>query len=92
MRHTNVIALSLFALLLSASVSYASEEYYGTLESRPADTVGAWIVNGRNVDATDKTRLIEEHGPLDVGACVEVEYEENAVKKIKSEDKEKCNK
>jgi hypothetical protein len=39
---------------------------------------------------TDKTKLEEDHGPLVVGACVEVEYEGNVVEDIASEKKSKC--
>jgi hypothetical protein len=34
---------------------------------------------------TDKTKLEEDHRPLVVGACVEVEYEGNVVEDIASE-------
>jgi hypothetical protein len=92
MKRINIISFFMAAMLFAVPVSYASEDFYGTIESRPKANTGTWVVSGRNLDITDKTRLVEEHGPLSVGACVEVEYEGKAVKKIQSEEKEKCKK
>lgn len=41
-------------------VSYASKDFYGTIERRAEGNAGTWVVGGRNVDVTDKTR----HGSL----------------------------
>jgi hypothetical protein len=92
MKHTNVTPVLMFAALLASSAGYADEDYYGTIESRPKGSAGTWIVSGRSLDVTDKTRLKEKHGPLAVGACVEVEYEGKVVKKIESEETKKCKK
>ncbi len=74
MKYMNVIPTFFFAALLVSPVSSASEEFYGSIESRPEGGFGTWVVSGRNVEVTDKTQLVEEYGRLDVGACVEVEH------------------
>jgi hypothetical protein len=71
-------------------ISHADEEFYGIIESRPDAKTGTWVVGGRNVEVTENTELEEDHGPLVVGACVEVEYEGNVVEEIESEPITKC--
>jgi hypothetical protein len=88
MKRMNIAYIFMAAALLAAPVSYASKDFFGTIGSRPEGNAGTWVVGGRNVDVTDKTRLGEEYGPLSVGACVE--YEGKAVKEIASEEKKKC--
>jgi len=90
MKRMNIAYIFMAAALLAAPVSYASKDFFGTIGSRPEGNAGTWAVGGRNVDVTDKTRLVEEYGPLSVGTCVEVEYEGKAVKEIASEKKRKC--
>lgn len=70
--------------------SQADEEFYGVIESRPESHVGAWVIGGKQVTVTDKTELEEEHGPLAIGACAEVEYEDGVVEELESQEKEKC--
>ncbi len=73
-------------------ISHADEECYGIIESRPDAKIGTWVIGGRNVEVTGKTELEEDHGPLVVGACVEVEYKGNVVEEIESEKMSKCQK
>ncbi len=49
-------------------------QVYGTLESFPANQTGDWVVDGVAYTADQQTTFREEHGPFEVGACVEVEY------------------
>jgi hypothetical protein len=92
MKHRNVTPILMLTALLASSVIHADDEFYGTIESRPQGNAGTWVVSGRSLDVTDKTRLKDKHGPLVVGACVEVEYEGKVVKKIESEETKKCKK
>jgi hypothetical protein len=56
----------------------------------PKGKVGTWVIGGRNVEATDKTELEDEYGPIRVGGCVVVEYVGKRVAFIKSEEEDKC--
>ena len=49
-------------------------EFYGTIESLPNTPgwIGDWVVSGRTVRVDDTTRIEQEHGPVAVGAYVEV--------------------
>ena len=48
-------------------------EFYGTVESLPANgLMGDWTVSGRTVHVDATTRIEQEHGPVAVGAYVEV--------------------
>lgn len=47
--------------------------FYGTVESFPADFIGQWSVSGRTVNVSAATQINQEHGPVAVGATVEVE-------------------
>jgi hypothetical protein len=99
-RPKKVYIMKLFRMLLcTASValllplsSQAGDEFYGIIEKRPEGKVGSWMIGGKQVAATDKTKLEEEHGPLAVGACVEVEVEDEIVEEIESAKKEHCQK
>lgn len=92
MKLLSVIVFSMCMFLLSSPISYATEEYTGTLESRPEGKTGTWVIGGRKVEATAKTQLEAEYGPIVVGGCVVVEYEGKLVAFIKSEEKEQCRK
>ena len=84
-------------LLLSGTalwftLGHADEEFKGIVESRPEGKVGTWMIGGRQVVVTERTRLKEEAGPLVVGACAEVEYKGDFVEEIESEEKADCGK
>lgn len=92
MKQLRVIVFSTCMLLLTSANSYASEEFFGPLESRPEGKTGTWVIEGRQVEVTDKTEIEEEFGPFVVGACIEVEYEGKLVKKVTTEQKKRCRK
>ncbi len=72
--------------------SFANEEFYGTIESRPIENPGIWVVSGQQVEVTDKTEIETDHGPLVIGSCVEVEHKKGVVKEIESAKPSKCGK
>lgn len=84
------------ALLVTAgciafsSPAIADEEFYGTVESRPSENAGIWVISGQQVEVTDKTEIDTDHGPLVVGSCVEVEHKKGVVKEIESAKPAKC--
>ncbi|MES2500795.1 MAG: DUF5666 domain-containing protein [Pseudomonadota bacterium] len=84
-----LIVASCFAL---SSPAFADEEFYGTIESRPTENPGIWVVSGQQVEVTDKTEVDNDHGPLVVGSCVEVEHNKGVVKEIESAKPAKCGK
>ena len=47
--------------------------FYGTITNIPADYIGIWIVNNKEVQVTEKTHVSEKHGKVEVGAYVKVE-------------------
>lgn len=85
-----------FALLIVASsfsfnsFAFGDEEFYGTVESRPTENPGIWIVSGQQVEVTDTTEIDNDHGPLVVGSCVEVEHKKGVVKEIESAKPSEC--
>ena len=84
-----LIVASCFAL---SSPAFADEDFYGTIESRPAENAGIWVISGQQVEVTDKSDIDDDHGPLVVGSCVEVEHNKGVVDDIKSEKPAKCGK
>lgn len=84
-----LIAAAYFAFSSSA---LADEEFYGTIESRPTENSGIWVISGQQVEITDKTEIDNDHGPLVVGSCVEVEHKKGVVKEIDSAKPVKCDK
>jgi uncharacterized protein (TIGR03437 family) len=53
---------------------------FGTITALPSDPkfVGDWTVAGRTIHVTSRTRIRTEHGPVKVGAFVEVEGNQRA--------------
>lgn len=48
--------------------------FYGTIQSLPEGTLtGTWRVGGKAVNVFERTRIIREHGRVQVGAFIEVE-------------------
>ncbi len=84
-----LMAAAVFALSSPAS---ADEEFYGTIENRPTENPGIWVVSGQQVEVTDSTKIDNDHGPLVVGSCVEVEHKKGVVKEIESAKPAKCGK
>ncbi|NOZ05885.1 MAG: hypothetical protein GXP41_05975 [Chloroflexi bacterium] len=48
------------------------DDFYGTVETMPANRIGMWVVSGRNVQVDANTRIDEQHGAATAGAYVEV--------------------
>ncbi|MBP1150302.1 MULTISPECIES: DUF5666 domain-containing protein [Methylocaldum] len=92
MKHLISMLLLASAVLWVSPSIQAGEEFYGTIEKRPEGKVGTWMIGGREVVVTEKTKLEEDDGPLVVGACVEVEYEGGSVEEIETEKPGKCRK
>ena len=65
-------------------------EYYGVLDHRPESKDGMWVIDGKSFSVTAEVDLDEDHGPIKVGTCVELEMEEGDVKEIESTEMEKC--
>lgn len=84
-----VIAASCLAF---GSAAFADEQFYGSIESRPAENPGIWVISGQPVEVTAKTEIDNDHGPLVVGSCVEVEHDKGVVKEIESAKPAKCGK
>jgi hypothetical protein len=79
-------------ILWVPSNSQADDDFYGILEKRPEGKVGTWVIGGREIQVTEKTKLEEDDGPLVAGVCVEVDYEGGLVEDIESEEPNKCRK
>lgn len=69
---------------------HADDEFYGVVESRPTQNAGLWMINGRQLEVTDKTEIENDNGPLVVGSCVEVEHKNGVVKELESVNSSKC--
>jgi len=77
-----------FICIITLSSAHAG--FYGHIESMPEGNIGTWVVGGQKVEVTNDTELTRDHGQLNVGACVGVEYEKDFVKKIQSEPQNRC--
>lgn len=84
------VVFALCAVAVTAPPSYAIEEFFGIIESRPKTDVGTWVVGGRKVEVTNGTLLEEDNGPFVVGACVELEVDGNVVLEGSTEPKREC--
>ncbi len=69
-----VVALAAVVALILAGGVPAKQKFYGTVELMPAGgLVGEWVISGRTMQVVPDTTVKEKHGPLKVGAHVEVE-------------------
>jgi hypothetical protein len=90
MEPLKISALIVAAAFLNPGQVRAEDEFHGLVEKRPEGAAGVWIIGGREVAVTERTKLEEDDGPLAVGTCVEVEYQGGSVKEIESEDPAEC--
>jgi hypothetical protein len=51
----------------------SESKFYGIVQKIPADRIGSWTVNGREIKVTSATRIREEYGTAVIGAYIEVE-------------------
>ena len=82
--------LPVMVALFASSCTDNEVEYTGILDHRPESKDGMWVIAGKSFSVTDEVELDEDHGPITVGACVELEMEEGDVKEIESTEMEKC--
>lgn len=68
----------------------ASSDFTGIVNSRPAGVAGSWMIGDRQVEASATTKLDEDDGPAQVGACVSVDFEGAIVEEIETEQAAKC--
>jgi hypothetical protein len=83
------ICLAVGLVTISAS-AFAFDDFSGLIESRPDDGMGVWIIGGRRIYATERTKLDDHDGPLEVGACVEVDIHNGWVTEIERDAEWKC--
>lgn len=82
--------LAVMITLFTTSCADNEEEYYGILDHRPEGKDGMWVIDGKSFSVTEEVELEEDHGPVQAGACVELEMEDGDVKEIESAEMEKC--
>jgi hypothetical protein len=98
-----VIVLVLFSFMIGTGFGSESEKrgrdsghssshkdnLYGIVEKMPANITGIWIVNGKEIQVTNRTSIKEKYGKAAVGAYVEVEgnYSGNTFTAVKIEVK-----
>lgn len=87
------------ALLLLASgcfafsaPTFADEEFYGTVETRPTENLGIWVIAGQQLEVTSKTKIENDNGPAVVGSCVEVDHKKGVVEEIETVKQSQCEK
>ena len=68
----------------------AFDDFNGVIESRPKGDEGAWVVGGRTIYVTDRTKLDTSDGELVEGACVEVDISQGWVTEIEADSEWRC--
>ncbi|MEI7646344.1 MAG: DUF5666 domain-containing protein [Chloroflexales bacterium] len=99
MRHrfisTTILTIALLGMLIPLTARASDgPEWIGTVTSRPAGTVGNWVIGGRTFSANAATWIQQEHGTLTTGACADVKYyisgTLNIITEIDSQQAYKC--
>ena len=80
-------ATSLAVIPVTAS---ADDDFHGVVEQRPAGKAGTWVIGGRTLQADDRVELDEGDGRIEVGSCVEVDFDDGRVEEIERERDSKC--
>jgi len=68
-------------------------EFYGLVETMPiSGFAGSWTISGGVYTVTEQTEIKQRFGPIEVGACVEVELtaDESAVRELQSKRTAYC--
>lgn len=95
---SNPFPISKFLLLIAAAFfsfsgpAFADKEFYGTVESRPTENAGIWVVSGQQLEVTASTKIDNDNGPAVVGSCVEVEHKKGVVEEIETVKPKMCGK
>jgi hypothetical protein len=92
MNPLKTLALLFVAGLLNPAQARADDDFHGIIEQRPESNVGTWIIGGQEIAVTDQTKVEDDDGPLAVGKCAEVDYENGRVEEIESESMSDCRK
>ena len=83
-------AMLILLAVLMASCADNEVEYTGVLEHRPEGKDGMWVIDGKSYSVTDAVDLDEDDGPLEIGACIELEMIDGDVREIETQNMEKC--
>lgn len=92
MKQLSLLA-ALAVVLAFPAITQADDDdgFYGLIGSRPTDgNYGTWVIGGRQITVTERTKLKQDDGPLAVGTCVEVDYDDGIVEEIEAEKSGKC--
>jgi hypothetical protein len=68
----------------------ADQDFHGIVESRPQGPGGTWVIGGRHIEVTQPIIINEGAGPLVVGGCVSVDYEDGMIAEIDTEPASRC--
>jgi hypothetical protein len=80
-----VLGLSgLFNMLCGA------DNIIGIVKSKPKGINGVWKINNHPVKVDEATEFSSDYGPVKVGACVRVNYDEGVAETIESRPENRC--
>jgi hypothetical protein len=91
--HYKYSAILLLSITASLTACGKDEiEYRGILQNRPVGTAGVWVIDGEPYRANYKTKVVQERGPLGIGACIGIAMSHGIVTQIESENPDACRK
>ena len=85
-----VLVIASLGLGMVMNSATAGDDFEGIIESKSAGAEGPWVIGGRTIYVTENTELDISDGPLDVGACVEVDIDDGWVEEIERERNRHC--
>jgi hypothetical protein len=74
----------LFTMLCGA------DSVIGIVKEKPEGTNGIWKINDRSVEVDEGTEFSADFGPVEMGACVKVSYDEVVAETIESRPENRC--
>ena len=89
---TSAALLLASGCLAFSAPTFADEEFYGTVENRPTENLGIWVIGGQQLEVTAKTKIENDNGPAVVGSCVEVEHKKGVAEEIETVKQSQCDK
>jgi hypothetical protein len=69
---------------------FGAQDMIGIVKSIPKGNVGVWQIDGHKVEVDEATEFSTVFGPIEVGACVKVDYDDGVAETIESRPENRC--
>lgn len=90
MQKIAVMGTILLALGGLFSTLSGGDDIIGIVKSRPDGNTGAWKIDDHSIEVGEAAEFDTRYGPIEVGSCVKVSYDDDFVEAIESRPESRC--